>query len=95
MSDCRCDELPPPYLAYRPKIDRMTTPLLGARHAAEIADEAVEASVAEQVELDVRGIERRKALATLAEECADRGERTRAAQVADDRNHEVALLQRS
>jgi hypothetical protein len=65
-----------------------------SRHAREIVDEIAEAPVAEEVELDVRGVERGETLAPLSEICRDGRERAWAAQVAYDGNHEVALLQR-
>src|SRR6185503_15271448 len=64
-----------------------------ARHLAEVADEAGKTAVAKQVELDVRRVEHRQRLAAAGQPLADRGERRRTAQVADDGNDAVLHLE--
>src|SRR5262249_41202992 len=67
--------------------------VLGVRDLTEVGDEAGERSVAEQVELDVRDVERRQLLAARRDRLADVDDRGRTAQIAGDRYHEILLLE--
>src|SRR5918999_909539 len=61
-----------------------------AWQAAEVGGEAVEArSVAHEILLDVRRVERRDFLAALGDQLSDRRQRVIARKVADDRDDEM------
>src|SRR5262249_54038803 len=65
------------------------------RQLLEVLDERRKRSVAIEIELDVRDVERRKRLPALANRAGNARERVPAAHVAHDRDDEVALLERA
>ena len=67
--------------------------MVGARKAGQVADESIEPRVAEEIELDVRGVKGGEALAALPQPGGNRRQCARAAEIADDRYHQIALLQ--
>src|SRR5687767_10646551 len=63
------------------------------REAAQVLEVPLKASVAEEVELDIRDIERREAFAAFGEQSADSRDGLRSAHVADHGDDQVPLME--